>query len=231
MLGADIVDRSSKLRFAGLDTEIHLRLPDHIAGFVLEQRHFVFTALLPVFVQPIQVIGQPSRADLQKGEFQFRETDRQTLANHAGKLKEYPNRKGVGVNFRKSCQPGCAELARCIAGAMNAEDRAELFSLGKDRIVESVSERQWQTCRQHLKSLQGPALLLHGLNSAAAAAGERIGKQPTQDRRFERSLYSFAKLRVARSCYGDLVRHFLIFGDVAGAGGKADRLSRYRARP
>ena len=37
---------------------------------------------------------------------------------------------------------------------MNAENRAEFFSLGIDRIVESVSERQWQTCRQHLKPLK-----------------------------------------------------------------------------
>src|SRR3990170_8597668 len=89
MLRADIINRGDELRFAGLDTEIHLRSPDNIAGLGLEQRHFVFTALFPVFVQLIQVIRQPSRPDLQKGELQVRKTDRQALTNDAGKLQEY----------------------------------------------------------------------------------------------------------------------------------------------
>ena len=87
-----------------------------------------------------------------------------------------------------------------------------------------------ETDGQHLEAFNLSSFTPR-LNSAAAAAGARIGKQPTQNSRSERSLYSFEKLRVARSRHGSLVRHFLVFGDVAGPGGKADRLYLYRARP
>ena len=51
---------------ARLEAEIHFRLAHQIARLVLEQRHFMLGALLPVLVQPVQIIRQPGRADFQE---------------------------------------------------------------------------------------------------------------------------------------------------------------------
>src|SRR4029453_17020059 len=101
-------------------------------------------ALLPVFIQTIQVIGQPSRADLQESQFQFWKAHRQTLANDVGKVEQQTNGESVRGHFRESRQVGCADLVRIAARTMDADYRAQSLCFGIYGIIKGTPKTNWQ---------------------------------------------------------------------------------------
>ena len=88
MFRSQIFYRFRQQGLTRFQAEIDFRFPDQFAGLFLQQRHLVFSALFPVFIEPIQVVRQPGCADLQEGELELGKSHRQALADDAGKLQQ-----------------------------------------------------------------------------------------------------------------------------------------------
>ena len=88
MIGTEIIDSCRQLRFARFEAEVKVGLAYHVAGFFLQQRHFIFAPFFPVLIQPIEIIREPGCSDLEKCELQVRKTYGYSLADDAGELQE-----------------------------------------------------------------------------------------------------------------------------------------------
>src|SRR5262245_38284957 len=172
--------------------------------------------------ESIQIVRQPSLADLQERDTEFGKAYRNALADHAGELQQDASGESVRVNLRESVQTLGTELTRPTARAVNAEDGAAFFRRRVNRIIERISERYVQARRQNLKPDDSPLfhrtlqLLCCGLRRAHrqnADALDPVGK----------GVVFRGEMIVASACHGDLERQLLKPDDAAGTGRKTDR--------
>src|SRR5215475_12809560 len=100
-----------------------------------------------MFVHPIKPVRQSSTTDFQKSDVQLGKTFQHALKNNAGELLENTHRKGHGVDLCERVKHAGAEFVGVIAGAVHADDTAEVLSLFVDRIVKAVTQGQLQSHR------------------------------------------------------------------------------------
>ena len=221
MLDAYEVDGLAQQRFLALDGHLEGGFAEYIRRLLLEIRHLLLAPLLPVLVQPVEIIGQPGRADLEESHPEIGEPDRHALAHHRGEVEQDARREAVAMDLGEGLELAGAPFVGPVAGAVDADGGAEGLGRLIDRIVERIAKPERQAVGDHLEALE-PELL----GGVLDLGGGRLGVAHRQGAHRVQAvgLIVVGEMGVDGAAGGDGEIELQELADMARSGGEQHRL-------